>query len=45
MKPESKNLLTIDDYISSFPKNIQIKLFEIRKAISKAAQEASEKIS
>lgn len=41
MKPESKNFSTIDEYIFSFPKNIQIILFELLKAISEAAPEAS----
>ncbi|NSW94327.1 MAG: DUF1801 domain-containing protein [Bacteroidales bacterium] len=36
---------TIDEYISSFPPEIQSLLLKIRKAIRKAAPEAEEKIS
>lgn len=36
---------TIDEYIASFPKDIQKKLKEIRTAIRKAAPDAEEKIS
>ena len=35
----------IDEYISSFPKEIQTKLEQIRKAIKKAAPGAEEVIS
>lgn len=40
-----KSYESIDEYISSFPKPIQEKLFEIKKCIKKEAPEAIEKIS
>lgn len=36
---------TVDDYISSFPKDIQAILEDIRRTIRKAAPEAQEKIA
>jgi uncharacterized protein YdhG (YjbR/CyaY superfamily) len=45
MKKEMGNLLTIDDYIASFPKEIQIILTALRKTISSAAPDAVEKMS
>lgn len=36
---------TIDEYLSTFPKEVQEKLQSIRETIKKAAPEASEKIS
>lgn len=38
------NIGTIDDYISQFPADIQLKLQEIRKCIKKAAPDATEAI-
>jgi uncharacterized protein YdhG (YjbR/CyaY superfamily) len=40
-----KSFATIDDYIASFPKEVQSKLREIRMLIHKEAPEAREKIS
>jgi uncharacterized protein YdhG (YjbR/CyaY superfamily) len=40
-----KKFRTIDDYISTFPKNIQIILEELRQVIREAAPEAEETIS
>lgn len=42
---EKKQYKSIDEYISSFPKNIQEKLVEIREAIRELVPEAQEKIS
>ena len=36
---------TIDEYIASFPKDIQAKLSELRKAVREAAPQAEETIS
>ena len=43
MKP--KGFKTIDEYIASFPTNIQAKLCELRKAIWEAAPQVEETIS
>jgi len=40
-----KKFRTIDDYISTFPKNIQIILEELRQVIREAAPKAEETIS
>ncbi len=40
-----KDIKTIDAYIATFPKNIQISLLELRQAIRDAAPEAQEVIS
>ena len=39
------NFQTIDEYIGTFPKNVQAILQNLRRTISKAAPEAEEKIS
>ncbi len=41
----AKEFKTIDEYIATFPKNIQIILQEIRQAIREAAPDAEEVIS
>jgi uncharacterized protein YdhG (YjbR/CyaY superfamily) len=45
MENKKKEYNTIDEYISSFPENIQEKLREIREAIREQAPQAQEKIS
>ena len=45
MRNEQKKYTTIDEYINSFPAEVQSKLSEIRKAVKEAAPEAKEKIS
>ena len=45
MKSETVKFKNIDEYIETFPKNIQIILNEIRKVILLAAPNAEEKIS
>ncbi|MBK7981188.1 MAG: DUF1801 domain-containing protein [Ignavibacteriae bacterium] len=45
MKAENIKFKNIDEYIETFPKNIQIILNEIRKVILLAAPNAEEKIS
>lgn len=45
MENAKKKFTSIDEYIRSFPEQIQQKLQEIRKAIMDAAPEATEKIS
>lgn len=45
MKAENIKFKNIDEYIETFPKNIQIILNEIRKVIMLAAPNAEEKIS
>lgn len=45
MKNENEAPHSIDDYISQFPEEIQIKLRELRATIKAAAPEAVEKIS
>ena len=42
---ETKEYRTIDEYIRSFPKEIQARLEDLRALIRKAAPEATEKIS
>jgi uncharacterized protein YdhG (YjbR/CyaY superfamily) len=42
---QKKRISTIDEYIRSFPKEVQKKLEIIRKLIRKLAPEAQEKIS
>jgi len=42
---ESKKIQTIDDYISSFPKNIQDILEQIRQIIKESASKSEETIS
>ena len=36
---------TIDDYIATFPQDVQLRLQEVRRAIAKAAPQANEAIS
>ena len=43
--PAVKKYETIDEYITTFPKNIQVILQEFRQAIKDAAPEAQETIS
>ena len=45
MKSQKSNFKTIDDYIKSFPKDIQKILGMVRQTIKKAAPEAEEAIS
>lgn len=45
MKSDANTPKTIDEYIASFPLDIQEKLNKIRKTIKDAAPEATEKIS
>ena len=45
MKSQKSNFKTIDDYIKSFPKDIQKILEMVRQTIKKAAPEAEEAIS
>jgi uncharacterized protein YdhG (YjbR/CyaY superfamily) len=45
MKGDRREYKTIDEYISTFPKNIQIILEELRQAIREAAPNAEEGIS
>lgn len=40
-----EKILTTEDYIAQFPKEIRVRLEEIRAAIKKAAPKATEKIS
>jgi len=40
-----KSNTVIDEYISAFPEEVQIKLEEFRKTVKEAAPEAEEKIS
>jgi uncharacterized protein YdhG (YjbR/CyaY superfamily) len=42
---ESKMVKTMDEYIATFPKNVQDILQELRKVIKEAAPEAKEAIS
>lgn len=44
MKPKAAEL-TVDDYISNFPKDVQLRLEKVRATIRKAAPGAVEKIS
>jgi uncharacterized protein YdhG (YjbR/CyaY superfamily) len=45
MPTAKKSHVTIDDYISSLPKNIQIILIKLRDVINRASPEAEETIS
>lgn len=45
MEPEKKKFTTIDEYLASFPKEVQAKLNEIRKIAREIAPEANEVIS
>lgn len=45
MKSNSKEFTTIDQYISSFPQDVQKILEKIRKVIKEIAPDATEKIS
>jgi uncharacterized protein YdhG (YjbR/CyaY superfamily) len=45
MKMHKKQTKTIDDYIDTFPLNVQRKLRELRRTIRKAAPKAEETIS
>jgi uncharacterized protein YdhG (YjbR/CyaY superfamily) len=45
MATNKKVFTTIDEYIATFPKNIQIILRELRQAIKEAAPEAEEALS
>jgi len=45
MEKQTKQILTIDEYIGPFPKHIQKKLEAIRKLVAKLAPNAQEKIS
>ena len=45
MQSNKRSLASIDEYISSFPKEVQIILQELRAAIKAAAPDAEEKIS
>ena len=44
MEPK-KNFTSMDEYIATFPKNVQSILQEVRKAIKEAAPQAEETIS
>ena len=41
----NKKIKTTDEYIATFPKNVQIILEDVRQAIREAAPEAKERIS
>ncbi len=45
MDNKDLNYKTVDEYINIFPKNVQDKLLQMRRAIKEAAPEAEEKIS
>jgi uncharacterized protein YdhG (YjbR/CyaY superfamily) len=45
MEGKKQRILTIDDYIQTFPKEVQKKLGSIRQLIRELAPEAQEKIS
>ena len=45
MAPPKKVFKTTDEYIASFPKNVQVALQQTRQAIRKAAPQAQEVIS
>jgi uncharacterized protein YdhG (YjbR/CyaY superfamily) len=45
MKDEKMGFASIDEYIATFPEDIQAKLQEIRQTIKAAAPDASEKIA
>jgi uncharacterized protein YdhG (YjbR/CyaY superfamily) len=43
--PPKKKFKSIDEYVATFPKNVQIILEELRQAIKEAAPQAEETIS
>ena len=45
MSSSNKSFKTIDEYISTFPRKVQVVLEELRQAIRKSAPEAEETIS
>ena len=45
MEKQTKKIRTMDEYIGSFPKDVQEKLESIRKLVAKLAPDAQEKIS
>ncbi|MFA6978008.1 MAG: DUF1801 domain-containing protein [Ignavibacteriaceae bacterium] len=45
MEPTSKKFKTVDEYFSTFPKNVKNILTELRKTIKQAAPQAEELIS
>ena len=45
MRSSKQNFQTIDEYITSFPKDVQKKLESIRQIINKSAPEAEETIN
>ena len=45
MKPSTADATTIDEYIASFPVQVQAVLSKLRSAIKKSAPQATEKIS
>ncbi len=45
MPKPMKNFKTIDEYIATFPKDVQVILEEFRQAVKEAAPEAEETIS
>ncbi|HKH92598.1 MAG TPA: DUF1801 domain-containing protein [Gemmatimonadaceae bacterium] len=45
MKPSASTVTTIDEYIDSFPADIQSRLRELRATIRRAAPEATERIA
>ncbi len=45
MTPVMKNVSSIEEYISTFPKNIQVILEKMRQTIQKAAPDAKEAIA
>ena len=45
MEKQTKQIQTIDEYIGTFPKQMQEKLESVRKLIAKLAPDAQEKIS
>ena len=45
MSSSNKSFKTIDEYVSTFPREVQVVLEELRQAIRKSAPEAEETIS
>jgi uncharacterized protein YdhG (YjbR/CyaY superfamily) len=45
MEKQTKQILTMDEYIGTFPKHVQKRLESIRKLVAKLAPDAQEKIS
>jgi len=45
MKKSKKEFKTIDEYIATFPKNVQVILEEFRRAVREAAPNSTETIS